>query len=540
MQASMTDRASGQSADARRTLTMPSVRILLAAGILLAPLPGRAQIADAWLHASSLDSDLRPFSARLEAMGGLEIAVEDPQNRINAFRYSDNPAGLYADADSSQLEQFSRYDQQRLTYFKESHSAERRGAGARAVIRNSRGWVLGIDGTYGSFDAAQHDLFPGADEGRFIRDFDLLYPTDILGVFGDREISAAIEAPRLGVTYSRPLYRGLVIGGRFGFVNESETRSVPIRYSIQHDLNAYQLVGGALYDLGSGSLRATVGGHIGYSSDKVEAVSESPLNEDHYDWSRPSVHYGGQAVIRYGTWVRGILDGRHRSFDGEGIARVNWAPQFYMNPLPSDNQEYNLFKRRWSAFLSGLRRNEGSTRWLVDVKGTPVHLSAAYKTYREFEWLRPNALVLTVTRNLDVRRSGHEAAGGVSIDLPESRGLLAAEVHVARDRRDDFTGALPRIEPESISYRFGAEYRPLPWLPLRGGLAALRDDPDRLDGEPPVKGTRLSAGLGYDWAWLGTHLDLAWAHQHLSSVPGSPSGEVRSGDVISLAARYFF
>jgi hypothetical protein len=543
MQVSMKDTAPTgiAAAPARRILILRWLRLVLAAGALLAPLPTSAQLADAWLHASPLDSDLRPFSARLAAMGGLEISVVDPQNRIDAYQYSGNPAGLHADADSSHLEQYSRYDQERQLYFGERHSAEQRGSGVRSVVHHGRGWTLGIDGTYGSYNVSQHDLLSGPDEGRFFRDFDLMYPTDLVSAAGDRNIGASIETPRLGITYSRPVSRRIVVGGRFGYAGESESpHGSPEQYTVQHDLKAYQACGGALYDLRSGLLRTTVGGHIGYSSDKVEGTNQSSLNQDAYDWSRPLVFYGGQVVIRYGTWVHGIIDGRHRSHDGEGVARVNWAPQFYLNPLPADNHDYNIFKREWSAFLSGLRRNEGSTRWLVDVKGTPVHVSASYLTYREYEWLRPNSLVLTVARTLDVRRAGSEAAGGVSIDLPENRGLLAAEVHVARNRRVDFTGALPEIKPETISYHFGAEYRPITWLPLRAGLVALRDDPDRLDAEPPVKGTQLTAGFGYDWAWIGTHLDVAWAHEHLSAAPGYPSGEIRSGDTVSIVARYLF
>jgi hypothetical protein len=543
MQVSMKDTAPGgmAAATACRIPIHWSLRLLLVAGAVLAPLPGRAQLADAWLHASSLTSDLKPFSARLAAMGGLEISVEDPQNRIDANQYSDNPAGLYADGDSSHIEQYSRYDQERQLYFGQRHSAEQRGSGVRSVVHHGRGWTLGIDATYGSYNVSQHDLLSGPDEGRFIRDFDLMYPTDLLGASGDRIISANIETPRLGLTYSRPVFHGIVMGGRFGYASESDApHGSPQQYTIQHDLSAYQACGGALYELRSGQLRTTVGAQIGYSSDKVKGTNESALNQDSYDWSRPLVFYGGQALIRYGTWVHGIVDGRHRSYDGEGIARVNWAPQYYLNPLPADNHDYNIFKRQWSAFLSGLRRNEGSTRWLVDVKGTPVHVSASYLTYREYEWLRPNVLVLTVARALDVRRAGSEAAGGVSVDLPEHRGVLAAEVHVVRSRRVDFTGALPEIKPETISYHFGAEYRPIAWLPLRAGLVALRDDPDRLDAEPPVKGTQLTAGFGYDWAWIGTHLDVAWAHEHLSAAPGYPSGEIRSGDTVSVVARYLF
>jgi hypothetical protein len=540
---SMNDTSSDRrsSAGPWRALTIRILPILLAAGAWLPAQRAEAQVASTWLRGSTLNADMRPFSARLEAMGGLTISVEDPENRIDAYRYSDNPAGLFFDADSSELEQYSRYDHQRQSYYRVSHGEEGRESSVRAVVRSGRSWTLALDADLGAFNSSQHDLATGPDNGRFIRDFDLMYPNDLLGPSGDRAISAGIEAPHLGMTYSRPLLiKHLTVGGRFGFVDESESRIVPTTYSIKHELTAYQVTGGALYDLRAGRLGATAGGHIGWSSDKVEGTSESPLNQDGYDWSRPLVFYGAQAVIHYNSWLHGIIDGRHRSFDGECIARIDWAPPFYLNPLPADNQESNIFKRRWSAFLSGLRRNEGSTRWMADVKGTPVHVSGSFLQYREYEWLRTNPDVFTVARDLDVRRTGIETAGGLSVDLPRGRGLLAAEFHFARDNRTDLTGALDPIHSETVTYHFGAEYRAVHWLPLRAGLIALRDDPDRFDHEPPVKGTRLSAGVGYDWAWLGTHFDVAWGHQHMQVPPGYASQEVRTGDLVSLTARYVF
>lgn len=508
---------------------------------LLHPGTAAAQIAEAWLHATPVPSEVTPFSARLEAMGGLEVAIEEEQNRIDPYQFSNNPAGLFAYQDSSVLEQYGRYDQARQHYFGEAHSAQLRGSEVRAIVRHGAGWALAIDGTYGMISADRHDLCPGPDGCRFIRDFDLPYPSDNVPIYGDRAISATVEAPQLFLTYSRPiLFPRLTVGGRFGYHNENETRQVPIEYPLEHTLTSYHLEGGALYDLAGAGLRTTLGGNIGWSSDKIEGTSQTALSDDHYDWSRPMVWYSGQAVIRYGSWVRGIVDARHRSFDGEDVARINWAPQFYLNPLPSDNQPYNIFKYKWSALLSGLRRNEVSTRWMVTLRGTPVHVGAAWRYYREFEWFRPNELVLPIGNPLDTRRLGYRAGAGLSIDFPDHRGVMAGEVHYALDHRLDFTGELPEISPEEISYHFGAEYRPLSWLPLRTGVVALRSDPDRLDGEPPVKGTRFTAGLGYDWAWLGTHLDLAWGHEHWRATPGGASQEVRSGDQIALVVRYVF
>jgi hypothetical protein len=527
------------SARTRRPIPLLLVAVLVAAATL--PGTARAQIAEAWLHATPVPNQVTPFSARLEAMGDLEIAIEDEQNRIDIYRYSDNPAGLFADPDSSSLEQYSRYDQDREYYYGQLNAAQLRGSMVRINVRHGNDWTLGIDGSYGVVSANRHDLCPGPDDCRFIRDFDLPYPSDNVPVFGDRAITGTVEVPRLLVTYSRPLlFRRLIVGGRFGYVNQAESRIVPIQYPLNSQLNSYHLEGGALYDLLRGALSARIGANLGWSSDKIVSKSQTALSNDEYDWYRPLVWYSGQALIHYGSWVHGILDVRHRSYDGEDVGYINWAPQFYLNPLPADNQTYNIFKYKWSALLSGLRRNEVSTRWMADVRGTPLHVSAAWRYYREYEWFRPNDLVLPIGDPVDVRRLGYRVGGGLAIDFPENRGVVATEVHYARDHRIDYTGALPEIEPEEISYHLGAEYRALSWLPLRAGLVALRSNPDRLNGLPPVKGTRLTAGLGYDWAWLGTHLDLIWGHDHWSVPPGVVSAEVRSGDQVALVARYVF
>ena len=84
-------------------------------------------------------------AARLEAMGGLTISVEEPENRIDAYRYTDNPAGLFADADSSQLEQYSRYDRQRQSYYDLAQSEQGRTAVVRGPTPLSGAQVMATD-----------------------------------------------------------------------------------------------------------------------------------------------------------------------------------------------------------------------------------------------------------------------------------------------------------------------------------------------------------------------------------------------------------
>jgi len=506
------------------------------------PAVAQAQISEAWTRASTVDVDARAVSARLEAMGGLEASVEEPQNRINPYAFSDNPAGLLADQDSSSIEESSHYDNFEDNYFSIPHSVVQRRSGLVAALRNSQGWVLGLEGIYGGVNASRHDLLPSPDNGRFIRDFDVLYPANFNPAPGDQHLQARVTVPRFGVTYGRKFFRKITLAGRFRYRHESESRIVPNPYELNLTSNQLALAGGALVNPRLGPLALTLAASGGWMGNHVRGLSDGPFNEDHYDWNRPEVSFNAQLGIRYKNWLRGIIDGRHRSHDGEEIAEVNWAAQYFLNPLPinNNNPSESTFKRKWSAFLSGLRRNEVASRWMVDVPKTPAHMGFRYRYYRELEWIHPNETVLQTARPLDVRRLGYQADGGVSVDLPNGRGLLGTEVQFAREDRIDYTGALPDIASSEMTYNFGAEYRARPWLPVRGGFVVIRRDPDRGDGVPPLKGIRFTAGLGYFWSFLGTQVDASYAHEHVRYTPGDPSAEISRSDRASIVFRYLF
>ncbi len=506
------------------------------------PAVAQAQISEAWTRGSTVDVASRGFSPRLEAMGGIGIAVEDPQNGINPYGYSDNPAGLLTDQDSSTVEQSSRYDNFHDAYYGYPHSVIQRRSGLTATLRNSREWVLGLEGVYGGVNASRHDLGTAPDNGRFIRDFDVQYPSSFNPSALDNHIGASVTVPRIGVTYGRKFLKKVTLAGRFRYRHESESRNAPNPYELNLSSTQLSLTGGALVTPTVGPLSLTVASSIGWMRNHVRGLSEGPFNEDHYDWNRPEVSYNAQLGIRYKGWVRGIIDGRHSSHDGEEIAEVNWAAQYFLNPLPivPTNPSESVFKQKWSAFLSGLRRNEVATRWMVDLPGTPAHVGVQYRRYRELEWIHPNDTVISSARPLDVKRLGHRVDGGVSVDLPNGRGLVGTEVQLAREDRIDYTGAYPDIEFEELSYRFGAEYRALSWLPVRGGVALIRRDPDRQDSNPPLKGSRLTAGVGYFWDFLSTQIDASYSHEHVRFTPGDPSLEISRGDQASVVLRYLF
>ena len=518
----------------------------LAAASMLAtwasPAVAQAQISEAWTRASTVDVDVRSFSARLEAMGGLTTAVEEPQNRINPYSFSDNPAGLLADEDSSSIEESSHYDHAQDGYYGLPHSVVQRRSGLTAIMRHERTWALGLEGIYGGVNASRHDLSPSPDNERFIRDFDIMYPSTFQPTPGDNHIGASVTAPRVGITYGRKFRKKITLAGRFRYRHETESRSVPNPYELNLSSAELGLAGGALVSPRLGPLALTVAGSAGWMGNHVRGISNGPFNDDHYDWNRPQVNYNAQLGIRYKSSVRGIIDGRHRSNNGEEIAEVNWAAQYFLNPLPVNltNPSASVFKMKWSALLSGLRRNEIATRWMVDVPKTQAHLGVQYRYYRELEWIRPNPSVLASARPLDVRRLGYQAAGGVSVDLPDGRGLVATEAQFAREGRVDYTGALPDIAVSEMSYHFGAEYRALSWLPLRGGVALIRRDPDRRDGIPPLKGTRITGGVGYFWDFIGTQVDASYSHEHVHFTPGDPSEEISRGDQATIVLRYIF
>jgi hypothetical protein len=523
----------------RRTILLSAVATLLGGA---GPALAQAQISEAWVRGSTVNVDQRTFSARTAAMGGLDASIEDPQYRINPYGFSDNPAGLLTDRDSSSIDESSRYDQFQDTYFDVPHSVLQRQSGFLASLRHQNQWVMGLEGTYGGVNASRHDLNPSIDNQRFLRDFDILYPSSFDPPLSDYHLGASVSAPHVGITYGRKFFHKVTLAGRFRYRHETESRIAPNPYELNLNSTQLSLTGGALVAPHLGPAQLTVSTSAAWMGDHVRGLSSGPFNDDHYDWSRPEVSYNAQIGMHYKSWLRGIVDGRHRSNDGEEIAEVNWAAQYFLNPLPinNTNPSASVFKMKWSALLSGLRRNEVATRWLADLPGTPAHLGVEWRYYRELEWVRPNPSVLPSALPLDVRRLGYAAQTGISVDLPEGKGMLGTEVEMNREGRVDYTGALPDISVSEMNYHFGGEYRPLSWLPIRAGFVVIRRDPDRGDGQPPLKGTRLTGGVGYFWDFLGTQIDASFSHEHVRATPGDPSQELSRGDQAVVVLHYLF
>jgi hypothetical protein len=471
-------------------------------------------------------------------MGDLSVAAEDRFSRLNAYEYGSNPAGLLFARDTSWAEQGSQYESFNDRYFGEGHSAVLRKSGIRGAVKQES-WALGLDFLYGAVSASRHDLLATPDNGRFIRDFDLPFATTFQPVLGDRTIGATVSYPGVAISYARRFKSWLVLGGRFGYREETEDRRIADPYDLDTEAKATEYVAGAVLRPPVAGDVVQIAGFGQYVANRVLARSQSPLNDDSYDWDRPMVAYGAELIVRSGR-VRGIVDGRHRSYDGEQVARVNWAPQFFMNPFPSTTDPDFVFKRRWSSFLGGLRHNEASTRWMVELPWMPARVGWQWGYYRQVEWVRPNPSVLQMALPLDVRRLGYRAAAGLSVDLPDGGGQVAAEVQATRDFRHDFLGLVPDIAAERLSYHFGAEYRPLHWLPVRAGIVLLRFDPDGRDGLAPNKGIRLSAGAGVFWPALGAQIDAAFAHENFRHAPLDPSEEIGYGDQAILTVSRLF
>lgn len=528
------------------TLARRRGTIAMLAALLFLPIPpltvaraAAAQVAEAWTHATPIEALGVWPSARLTGMGGLTVSSEDRFSRLNAYEYGQNPAGLLGLRDTSWAEQGSEYQDFDDGYYGESHSAVSRKSGIRGAVQNEK-WAMGLDFLYASVNASRHDLMGTPDNSRFIRDFDIPFATSFTPITGDRTIGARVVYPGVALTYARhaPKASWLTLGMRVGFREETEDRRVLDPYPLDNDAKSTEYTAGAVIRLPHTSA-IRLAGFGQYLNNKVTARSQTPLNDDSYEWDRPTVAYGAELLVGHGR-VRGIVDGRHRSYDGEQVARVNWAPQFFMNPFPSTTDTRFVFKKRWSSFLSGYRHNEASTRWIADLPWLPAHLGAEWGYYREFEWIRPNPDVLQMALPLDVRRLGYRAAAGLSLDLPDAAGQIAFEVHANRDFRNDYLNLVPDISSSERSYHLGAEYRVLSWLPLRAGAALLRNDPDRRDSIAPYKGIQASVGAGTYWRALGAQIDAAYAHTHFHHEPSDPSLEVGMGDQAVLTLTRLF
>jgi hypothetical protein len=516
-----------------RALVPASLLLLLAASLLVRP--ARAQVMDAWLHYTPLDAYAGQASTRLRGMGAIEVATWDDQVRIDPYGYGRNPAGLLRSRDSSVVETPLSYGDFEDQYYDQSHSAVQRGASLHAEFRPGRKWAAAVDVDYSSVSSSRHDTpCPTPDDCRFIRDFDLPVSPELTPVTGDRTFGAGVRSPWMALSYAREFFDGVTLGARVGYRHENEDRRLLDPYDLNVSSDAAELTGGATYVLPVADRMASLSAWGQYVKHSVVGRSVSPLNDDEYDWNRPQVAYGAALHIRRGDWLTGIIDGRHRSHDGEEIARINWAPQFYMNPFPSVTDPANVFARTWSAFLSGLRHNEVSTQWMVGMSGKPVRLGLRYGYFRQYEWIRPNEVVLPTVNELDVKRQGYHFAGGLSLDLPDKNGVVAAETRIAREFREDFTDVIDDLSYITYTYHFGAEYRVKDWLPARAGVQLIRHDPDRADGIAPLKGAGVTLGAGYFWTAFQWRIDAAYEHYHFRSSPYDPAEEVGFGDRVSL------
>jgi hypothetical protein len=359
-------------------------------------------------------------------------------------------------------------------------------------------------------------------------------------ITGDRTVGAGVQTPLAAVTYARTFFANVTLGARLGFRHEAEDRRIHEPYDLDVTSDAMEFTGGASYPLPVWGGSVSVSGFGGYLEHKVVGRSESSLNDDEYDWDRPQVSYGGAIHVNRGGWLLGIIDGRHRSFDGEEVARVNWAPQFFMNPNPSENDQENVFKRSWSAFLSGLRHNEASTRWLIGLPGEKAHLGLSYAYFRQYQWIHPNDVVIPTVVPLDVKRSGYRFASGVSLGGAEGQGIVAVEARIAREYREDFLNLVPDVSLLTYTYHFGAEYPLKPRLPLRAGVELIRHDPNSSDANAPFKGIGLTLGAGYFWTGLDARVDMSYAHYHFHFSPGDPSEEIGFGDRMTLTIQRLF
>ena len=510
-----------------------SLFLLMAAALLARP--ARAQVVDAWLHYTPIDAYAGQASTRLRGMGAIEVAAWDDQARIDPYGYGGNPAGLLRSRDSSVVEAPFSYGDFQDDYYGQSNSAVQRGGAGHAEFRPGGKWAIGVDIDYSSVTASRHETpCPTPDDCRFIRDFDLPVSPDLGPVVEDRTFGAGVRSPLLALTYAREFFDGVTFGARFGYRHETEDRRVLEPYDLDVTSDAAELTGGASWVLPVASRIASLSAWAQYKAHSVVGRSESPLNDDQYDWNRPEVAYGASLHVRKGTWLLGIIDGRHRSHDGEEIARINWAPQFYMNPFPSDTDPANVFNRTWSAFLSGLRHNEASTRWMFSIPDKPVHLGVRYGYFREYQWIRANEVVLPTVTELDVKRQGYRFAGGLSMGLSEEKGVVAAEARISREFREDFTDVIEDLSFITYTYHFGAEYRVKDSLPVRAGVQLIRHDPNRADGIAPLKGAGLTLGAGYFWSALQWRIDAAYEHYHFTSLPEDPAEEMGFGDRVSL------
>jgi predicted porin len=450
--------------------------------------------------------DQRPFNARLAAMGGAYIAVDDVNNLINLWRLDRNPAALLEDVQGTRVEFDLSHYRPRTSYGPSESDAGRYESGFQT---HRLGGVIG-QARWRDRVAAQAEVgYRGVNQ------------TDMVSLGAQKEFEGA--GPRLALTLNRRIGK-LYIGGSFDAYNVDESAltlydttyfpsvqidrmvNAPPLVTDRVSYHAIRQVGGLQFEVLNG-LR--FGGTFGLEQQRIDGASANERMQLDAINNRNLIRESIGGIYRYRDRLVMAARFHHNSYDATETFRFSRRKKSAVQDLPV---VYNgrVADHRWR-----LRAFDARGQWRID----PRHLQVGFaysagkeETYRQvavgvgsYNYLdslylmdtpeadsvgvSPAALVGNASRVNDYVKWG---MGGQY--HPNPRATLAVDYsRYTADLKLDGVG----VGPDYRTLRVGGEYTFPKGYAIRAGYVHLKLDEDRNKLIDKRQGHQLTFGLGY-------------------------------------------
>jgi hypothetical protein len=494
-----------------------SLLVALGLGAALCCSAGRsdAQILDAWSLWSGIDTGPNLAQARLDALGGMREAVPDENREINLLDFAGNVTGELDDKPMSHIDAYGGprrwFDQNTPdaqdedfrtfpAYFKYN---------ALPSAKNALGGQIFLNGGSG-----ERLITPD-----FREQFRLPVENSAFGTNEGSLLSGDLSAQLYQVHYARHITDWLAAGVRAGYGSEEEQRRSSTLYHINHDTDDWGLefgvAGQALEE--AGPVRNLVLLHI-----------------DTFAWDRPQLGFDLHALGEAFGWVKGGLNYRYHSFDGQEDMSQNWSAQFPLNPTP------NTIIQQLSSFSEGFRESEFEARFQARPPDWPATLGLGFELGQSEYWLNPFENINSFQTAKNERLTSWRLTGGGSMGVVEGKGLVAAEMSYGLADRDDRV-TLPTDRVGSSAFELGGavEYAVRQAVVGRAGYRLILEDEDRdQDGaDQELTTQRIALGGGLRAPNGQVFIDAAFQYDFLSrgEDPGEDfDGEDRSNFTLQL------
>ena len=474
-------------------------------GILLAAGAASPQAIDWLAETADVEFIRESGSARLDAMGGLRLAIPDEGAELNLSDYGSNLSGVLWDSDGRRWETWGR-SSTRVDDFHDAQGRRNRvrreifEVGGEITWRGAGNRLLGLDYVLNQFDTTQ-----------------------------ERGDDSKIRGPLWGGFVGQRIGR-FVLSGAFRVQSDNQDLVSDNVFAIRHEGGGQRYSGslayrGEAFDVGLDAERQ-VNAIDGISRD------EARFHTDRLLWRRPVAVYTGSAVWRISESVRGGAKLRAVRVDGRQEVTVSWSDRMPQNPSREN------YRDRGGTFDEEVRGLEAASRWEMRPFET-LTIGAEGEIGRVETSIYEGYNYKGSRREQDTRTRSFRAGAGAGYEMFEGRLRIGIEGHLQReDLEERFVEGIEETASRTADLRVGLEWFATDRIAIRGGYMRTSWDAD-LDAPRTLGfGNTGTFGLGFVPAGGLVQLDAAVRyHDFQPDYEGSPRFE-RSVFGVSFGARF--